>query len=283
MTRHDGPLSVRRAYTPEELARLSRQRRAPGHPLAPRSRVPPGRRLDTPGRCDRPCRLTRWSSARGRPAPRRRSSSPSRGSPSSSSTARGFPATRSAASTSRRRGAGSWIASASSPGWRRAERGRSGACASSRPTAPCSSATTRPTGPGTAIDRTPSPCAAGRSTWRSSSAPGRPASRVREGMRVVDLLREGRRVTGVVAEPTEPGARAGAVERLPARLVVAADGRTSVVVRAARAPAPAPLAPPARARRRRGGRVGRSRARRDRPRPARLLDPESGRSPAWGT
>ena len=53
---------------------------------------------------------------------------------------------------------------------------------------------------------------------------------VREGMRVVDLLREGRRVTGVVAEPTGPGARAGAVERLPARLVIAADGRASVVV-----------------------------------------------------
>ena len=48
---------------------------------------------------------------------------------------------------------------------------------------------------------------------------------------MVDLLREGRRVTGVVAEPTAPGARAGAVECLPARLVVAADGRTSVVVR----------------------------------------------------
>ena len=53
---------------------------------------------------------------------------------------------------------------------------------------------------------------------------------VREGMRVVDLLRDGRRVTGVVAEPTEPGARAGAAERFPARLVIAADGRTSVVV-----------------------------------------------------
>jgi flavin-dependent dehydrogenase len=53
---------------------------------------------------------------------------------------------------------------------------------------------------------------------------------VREGMRVVDLLREGRRVTGVVAEPTGPGARAGAVERLPARLVIAADGRASMVV-----------------------------------------------------
>lgn len=53
---------------------------------------------------------------------------------------------------------------------------------------------------------------------------------VREGVRVVDLLREGRRVTGVVAEPTGPGARAGAAERLPARLVIAADGRASVIV-----------------------------------------------------
>jgi flavin-dependent dehydrogenase len=53
---------------------------------------------------------------------------------------------------------------------------------------------------------------------------------VREGMRVVDLLREGRRVTGVVAEPTGPGTRAGAPERLTARLVIAADGRASVVV-----------------------------------------------------
>jgi flavin-dependent dehydrogenase len=49
---------------------------------------------------------------------------------------------------------------------------------------------------------------------------------VRERVRVVDLLREGGRIAGVVAEPL--GARAG--ERLPARLVVAADGRASVVV-----------------------------------------------------
>ena len=53
---------------------------------------------------------------------------------------------------------------------------------------------------------------------------------VREGVRVVDLLREGRRVAGVVAEPAGPGARATGAERLPARLVVAADGRASVVV-----------------------------------------------------
>jgi menaquinone-9 beta-reductase len=57
---------------------------------------------------------------------------------------------------------------------------------------------------------------------------------VREGTRVVDLLREGRRVTGVVAEPVGPGARtagpARAPDRVPARLVVAADGRGSVVV-----------------------------------------------------
>ena len=53
--------------------------------------------------------------------------------------------------------------------------------------------------------------------------------RVRERVRVVDLLREGRRVAGVVAEPAEPGARATAAERMPARLVVAADGRASVV------------------------------------------------------
>ena len=50
---------------------------------------------------------------------------------------------------------------------------------------------------------------------------------VREGVRVVDLLREGTRVAGVVAEPV--GRRAG-TQRLPARLVVAADGRASVVV-----------------------------------------------------
>ncbi len=53
--------------------------------------------------------------------------------------------------------------------------------------------------------------------------------RVRERVRVVDLLREGGRVAGVVAEPAEPGARATAAERVPARLVVAADGRASVV------------------------------------------------------
>jgi len=52
---------------------------------------------------------------------------------------------------------------------------------------------------------------------------------VREGVRVVDLLREGRRVTGVVAEAVRPGPRPTGAERLPARLVVAADGRTSVV------------------------------------------------------
>jgi geranylgeranyl reductase family protein len=51
---------------------------------------------------------------------------------------------------------------------------------------------------------------------------------VRERVRVVDLLREGRRITGVVAEPV--GVRAGAGERLPAPLVVGADGRASVVV-----------------------------------------------------
>src|SRR5262245_11808931 len=53
---------------------------------------------------------------------------------------------------------------------------------------------------------------------------------VREGLRAVDLLREGRRVTGLVAEPVDPDGRAAGTERLPARLVVAADGRTSVVV-----------------------------------------------------
>jgi geranylgeranyl reductase family protein len=52
---------------------------------------------------------------------------------------------------------------------------------------------------------------------------------VREGVRVVDLIREGRRVTGVVAESAASGAPAGGAERLPARLVVAADGRASVV------------------------------------------------------
>lgn len=53
---------------------------------------------------------------------------------------------------------------------------------------------------------------------------------VREGVRVVDLLREGRRVAGVLAEPVGPGAWTTRAERLPARLVVAADGRASVVV-----------------------------------------------------
>jgi menaquinone-9 beta-reductase len=50
---------------------------------------------------------------------------------------------------------------------------------------------------------------------------------VREGVRVVDLLGDGERVTGVVAEDVR--ARAPRGERLPARLVVAADGRASVV------------------------------------------------------
>jgi flavin-dependent dehydrogenase len=53
---------------------------------------------------------------------------------------------------------------------------------------------------------------------------------VREGIRVTDLLRDGGRVTGVVTEPVRPGARPTEAERLPARLVVAADGRASVVV-----------------------------------------------------
>jgi menaquinone-9 beta-reductase len=52
---------------------------------------------------------------------------------------------------------------------------------------------------------------------------------VREGMRVVDLLREGTRVTGVVAEPVGPERRAVAAERFSAPLVIAADGRTSVI------------------------------------------------------
>ena len=51
---------------------------------------------------------------------------------------------------------------------------------------------------------------------------------VREGIHVVDLLREGSRIAGVVTEPVRAGAAAR--ERLPARLVVAADGRASVVV-----------------------------------------------------
>ena len=51
---------------------------------------------------------------------------------------------------------------------------------------------------------------------------------VREGMRVNDLLRSGGRVSGVVAERIEARGRAAA-ERVSARLVVAAEGRTSVV------------------------------------------------------
>lgn len=51
---------------------------------------------------------------------------------------------------------------------------------------------------------------------------------VREGVRVVDLLREGGRVAGVVAQRV--GTRTPGGERLPARLVVAADGRASVIV-----------------------------------------------------
>jgi geranylgeranyl reductase family protein len=53
---------------------------------------------------------------------------------------------------------------------------------------------------------------------------------VREETRVVDLLRDAGRVTGVVAQPARPAGRATGTERLPARLVVAADGRASVVV-----------------------------------------------------
>jgi flavin-dependent dehydrogenase len=52
---------------------------------------------------------------------------------------------------------------------------------------------------------------------------------VREGMRVVDLLREGTRITGVVAEPVGLERRTAAAERFSAPLVVAADGRTSVI------------------------------------------------------
>jgi flavin-dependent dehydrogenase len=48
-------------------------------------------------------------------------------------------------------------------------------------------------------------------------------------MRVVDLLREGARITGVVAEPVGLERRTAAVERFSAPLVVAADGRTSVI------------------------------------------------------
>jgi geranylgeranyl reductase family protein len=53
---------------------------------------------------------------------------------------------------------------------------------------------------------------------------------VREGTRVVDLVREGRRIAGVVTEPVGPRVSIGGPERFPARLVVAADGRASVVV-----------------------------------------------------
>ena len=53
---------------------------------------------------------------------------------------------------------------------------------------------------------------------------------VREGMRVVDLLREGTRVTGVIAEPVGPERVGAAAERFSAPLLVAADGRTSVIV-----------------------------------------------------
>src|SRR5262245_61562061 len=52
---------------------------------------------------------------------------------------------------------------------------------------------------------------------------------VLEGTRVVDLLRDGGRVAGVVAESAEPGASEDGPARIPAPLVVAADGRTSVV------------------------------------------------------
>ncbi len=52
---------------------------------------------------------------------------------------------------------------------------------------------------------------------------------VREGVRVIDLLRDGRRVAGVVTAPVGQTARGTDAERLPARLVVAADGRASVV------------------------------------------------------
>jgi flavin-dependent dehydrogenase len=51
---------------------------------------------------------------------------------------------------------------------------------------------------------------------------------VREGVRVVDLLREPGRIAGVVTQPV--GAGADVRQPLPARLVVAADGRASVIV-----------------------------------------------------
>jgi len=51
---------------------------------------------------------------------------------------------------------------------------------------------------------------------------------VREGVRVTDLLTAGRRVIGVEAVRTGDGAPPA---RIPARLVVGADGRTSVVAR----------------------------------------------------
>jgi menaquinone-9 beta-reductase len=50
---------------------------------------------------------------------------------------------------------------------------------------------------------------------------------VREGVRAVDLLRDGARVAGVVAEPVGMGRRAGATEAFPAPLVIAADGPPS--------------------------------------------------------
>jgi flavin-dependent dehydrogenase len=52
---------------------------------------------------------------------------------------------------------------------------------------------------------------------------------VREGMRVVDLLREGTGIAGVVAEPVGREWRTGVAERFSAPLLVAADGRTSVI------------------------------------------------------
>jgi len=51
---------------------------------------------------------------------------------------------------------------------------------------------------------------------------------VREGFRVTDLVRDGGRVTGVEGVAGDGG---GPAERITARLVVGADGRTSVVAR----------------------------------------------------